>query len=184
MQPERVPKLQSSPFQKHHFIFSLACGSFCKPRVCGEKLNTPALLPLFQGSPPHMRGKVRACGACQPPAGITPAYAGKSLLAARARISARDHPRVCGEKAYSKVMPGSLWGSPPHVRGKGHLTLAVSHMHRINPAYAGKRDRLCFPVRCKRDHPRVCGEKWFKLTRRRGHWGSPPRMRGKGQWGE
>ena len=24
----RVPKLQSSPFQKHHFIFSLACGSF------------------------------------------------------------------------------------------------------------------------------------------------------------
>ena len=46
------------------------------------------------------------------------------------------------------------------MRGKGHLTLAVSHMHRINPAYAGKST----------------------LPHHRAHFamGSPPRMRGKG----
>ena len=47
------------------------------------------------------------------------------------------------------------------MRGKGHLTLAVSHMHRINPAYAGKST----------------------LPHHRAHFamGSPPRMRGKAE---
>ena len=33
-------------------------------------------------------------------AGITPAYAGKSLLELVAVVSGRDHPRLCGEKVY------------------------------------------------------------------------------------
>lgn len=48
-------------------------------------------------------------------------------------------PRVCGEKAQTDRPNYARVGSPPRMRGKGHLTLAVSHMHRINPAYAGKR---------------------------------------------
>ena len=49
------------------------------------------------------------------------------------------------------------------MRGKGHLTLAVSHMHRINPAYAGKRLPLPDIAAQTQDHPRVCGEKTKKI---------------------
>ena len=81
-------------------------------------------------------------------------------------------------------MPGLVVvGSPPRMRGKGHLTLAVSHMHRINPAYAGKRP--C-PVRHDtrtKDHPRVCGEKYCRRPAQPDSQGSPPRMRGKDRQG-
>ena len=74
----RVPKLQSSPFQKHHFIFSLACGSFfVTPAYAGKRLPLPDIAAQTQdhpyvcgekggqfidwltnlGSPPRMRGK-------------------------------------------------------------------------------------------------------------------------------
>lgn len=69
---------------------------------------------------------------------VSPAYAGKSKPFAAACASWGNHPRVCGEKWIVSLMLVFMPGSPPHVRGKGHLTLAVSHMHRINPAYAGK----------------------------------------------
>ena len=66
---------------------------------------------------------------------------------------------MCGEKNQSVENGWTGVGSPPRMRGKGHLTLAVSHMHRINPAYAGKST----------------------LPHHRAHFamGSPPRMRGK-----
>ena len=72
-------------------------------------------------------------------------------------------------------------GSPPRMRGKGHLTLAVSHMHRITPAYAGKRKPLPLRTSRRRDHPRVCGEKMVYFRSPISCLGSPPRMRGKGQ---
>lgn len=93
-------------------------------------------------------------------------------------------PRVCGEKILCFFHGLGLPGSPPRVRGKGHLTLAVSHMHRINPAYTGKstlpHHRAHFamgsPPRMRgkaltesetaaycRDHPRICGEKTKKI---------------------
>ena len=53
----------------------------------------------------------------------------------------------------------TLPGSPPRMRGKAEVALHADFPEWITPAYAGKS--------------------WFKLTRRRGHWGSPPRVRGK-----
>ncbi len=50
------------------------------PRVCGEKLMYAALLKYRRGSPPRMRGKVDFPGCQHLSGGITPAYAGKSLL--------------------------------------------------------------------------------------------------------
>ena len=67
------------------------------------------------------------------------------------------------------------------MRGKGHLTLAVSHMHRINPAYAGKSSPSCRGSWRCRDHPRACGEKICCCVYPRNNIGSPLRMRGKGQ---
>ena len=108
------------------------------PRVCGEKLKSILILAYSPGSPPRVRGKVMLDRKCLSQLGITPAYAGKSSLRPSTHDRSRDHPRVCGEKAYSRVISGSLWGSPPRVRGKEvsrRLGLAVDG---ITPACAGK----------------------------------------------
>ena len=68
------------------------------PRVCGEKHLYDKMFKADQGSPPRMRGK-----ACSPSHrfalhGITPAYAGKSLIRRVFQRVIEDHPRVCGEK--------------------------------------------------------------------------------------
>ena len=68
------------------------------PRVCGEKLVVPLVLPLLTGSPPRMRGKVDVYGVMFFPPWITPAYAGKRALGPNGRAAVGDHPRVCGEK--------------------------------------------------------------------------------------
>ena len=89
-----------------------------------------------------MRGKVQPdADGCRPP-GITPAYAGKSSRVSSFLWLFWDHPRVCGEKAYSKVIAGSLWGSPPRMRGKGKVGPFPALHSGITPAYAGKSDTV------------------------------------------
>ena len=91
---------------------------------------------------------------------VSPAYAGKSRECARGLTRARNHPRVCGEKAHHSAPALCRSGSPPRMRGKDDEgRLKLRHVG-ITPAYAGKR--------CARrqrsvgawDHPRVCGEKY------------------------
>ena len=50
------------------------------PRLCGEKLSSRNFERLFIGSPPPMRGKVRAPLLDSPSSRITPAYAGKRVM--------------------------------------------------------------------------------------------------------
>ena len=83
---------------KRVFRDSLATSFWDHPRVCGEKGDTSALARRQMGSPPRMRGKVTLGGILMTVNGITPAYAGKSLLIFLLRFVLRDHPRVCGEK--------------------------------------------------------------------------------------
>ena len=47
-----------------------------------------------------MRGKVVASVVLVAVSGITPAYAGKSVRHAINFSEHRDHPRLCGEKAF------------------------------------------------------------------------------------
>ena len=86
-----------------------------------------------------MRGKDTPIGETGAMSGITPAYAGKSMVTFLLNLASEDHPRVCGEK---KVMRGAkdkrmdhprvcgekedrsgrtsgAPGSPPRMRGKG-----------------------------------------------------------------
>ena len=131
------------------------------PRVCGEKANAKPERHAVLGSPPRMRGKVDAATLTLKARGITPAYAGKRPTGTIIICPTRDHPRVCGEKAYKSVIAGSLWGSPPRMRGKAGGMYHTRQSRGITPAYAGKRrtqnrkDTPCW------DHPRVCGEKWM-----------------------
>ena len=48
------------------------------PRVCGEKWVYSCAVWALEGSPPRMRGKESDANFAAVPAGITPAYAGKS----------------------------------------------------------------------------------------------------------
>ena len=68
-----------------------------------------------------MRGKVDSMYEVGFQSRITPAYAGKRLWRLVEAGSARDHPRLCGEKDLLVVQPCTADG--------------------ITPAYAGKSDR-------------------------------------------
>ena len=129
------------------------------PRVCGEKFRFILLSLLSSGSPPRVRGKAGGCRTAAASSGITPAYAGKSVIRISDGCLRRDHPRVCGEKAHLRKMSCLLLGSPPRMRGKGRCHHPVIFVDRITPACAGKS--ICaLSRRCaQKDHPRVCGEK-------------------------
>ena len=112
--------------------------SWDHPRVCGEKFHAYECHMLTSGSPPHMRGKVDEYIYAYRFAGITPAYAGKSLRRCRSAASCRDHPRICGEKRCSCVTSPHTNGSPPHMRGKEPAEELHPAAGGITPAYAGK----------------------------------------------
>ena len=129
------------------------------PRVCGEKFDNPKIDNSQLGSPPRMRGKGSGFGCCPCRPGITPAYAGKSLLFWHFLPGRWDHPRVCGEKCPAVPLRCVLKGSPPRMRGKGVNPCNQRVAVRITPAYAGKRVMQHPIERGDGDHPRVCGEK-------------------------
>ena len=131
------------------------------------------------GSPPRMRGKAWPNSAHNSASGITPAYAGKSSNVPSAFRCGRDHPRVCGEKAFVRSCCASRTGSPPRMRGKVCTYSATEHGYGITPAYAGKSRPDPEPDAGTGDHPRVCGEKLIPPLLGFGFTGSPPRMRGK-----
>ena len=65
------------------------------------------------------------------------------------------------------------------MRGKVTLFGICVRCNRITPAYAGKSHSLLPSITFSGDHPRVCGEKFIRLTLPYLFRGSPPRMRGK-----
>ena len=137
---------------------------------------------MVMGSPPHVRGKVSHRVHHKVHDGITPACAGKSWPGYTAPCRSRDHPRVCGEKLGTFTRSDALLGSPPRMRGKVLREVVHHAAERITPAYAGKRTRPRRWVRPPRDHPRVCGEKRIFIPFTNIKLGSPPRMRGKGNF--
>ena len=147
-----------------------------------------------------MRGKAVAAARCGQILGITPAYAGKRVRRFQKWRSVRDHPRLCGEKhsTYDSVclhcqdhprLCGEKClhtlnccyqsGSPPPMRGKDTYYWGGAGDSRITPAYAGKRDWNVHEAARPKDHPRLCGEKWWRKMYVYRVSGSPPPMRGK-----
>ena len=126
-----------------------------------------------------MRGKVAYILSFQAVPGITPAYAGKSLLEHRQQFGTWDHPRLCGEKVLGVVHALYHVGSPPPMRGKDHALNVAFAITGITPAYAGKSVAAPLEVVYKQDHPRLCGEKHLLLGWLPDFMGSPPPMRGK-----
>ena len=57
------------------------------------------------------------------------------------------------------VNSGIRIGSPPPMRGKDFKGILSDSLHRITPAYAGKRFSDGYGFFSGWDHPRLCGEK-------------------------
>ena len=70
-------------------------------------------------------------------------------------------------------------GSPPRGRGKVDDPEGGDLVHRITPAWAGKRDADKNVPSTQKDHPRVGGEKHCTDRKCTCKKGSPPRGRGK-----
>ena len=132
-----------------------------------------------QGSPPPMRGKEIVVWPWSCHRRITPAYAGKRDSCRPLPPWCQDHPRLCGEKKENLNMIDFNTGSPPPMRGKGCEPTKTSFPFGITPAYAGKSQAKKWSIYPRRDHPRLCGEKFASSPFAYRSWGSPPPMRGK-----
>ena len=152
----------------------------------------------LQGSSPHMRGARRLVGLTLVLMGIIPAYAGSTSRKHGEGLSARDHPRICGEHCSASAGSATFSGSSPHMRGarvEGHrligdpgssprmrgapcLTISPSCWSGIIPAYAGSTYRHRHKRLPARDQPRVCGEHFQQMHGVVSAAGSSPRMRG------
>ena len=115
------------------------------PRLCGEKLSDTMSSLFTLGSPPPMRGKAFLVCQCDYSTGITPAYAGKSLIPVFFGGRFEDHPRLCGEKHSTLVIRSRRLGSPPPMRGKDEFDMDEVDDARITPAYAGKSSPHTYP---------------------------------------
>ena len=111
------------------------------------------------------------------PTGITPARAGKTLLARCFLPFVRDHPRPCGKDVQPQNDDISRLGSPPPVRERlSPHPQSYSH-YRITPARAGKTCRATAARPSSQDHPRPCGKDRIGVLPDRDVEGSPPPVR-------
>ena len=94
----------------------------------------------------------------------------------------KDHPRTCGEKPNRLLAVSLMAGSPPHMRGKGRKLRTHLPPEGITPAHAGKSGGDDFLSGLFGDHPRTCGEKICMQLIMGCCTGSPPHMRGKGDF--
>ena len=126
----------------------------------GEKSELDAVDWYYMGSPPRARGKAVIWCYRLMWMRITPACAGKSTTKFMRLLSARDHPRVRGEKLTIKPMPTYGTGSPPRARGKVCSRQYCSLIIDGSPPRARGKDFTSKAAkRDFMDHPRVRGEK-------------------------
>ena len=126
-----------------------------------------------------MRGKVGGAIAAEQDGGITPACAGKRHAGPPYPAGRGDHPRMCGEKQNRSWRSPRPMGSPPHVRGKDVADFSQELVIGITPACAGKSHPVFRALFCAEDHPRMCGEKFWRHFKGGIYQGSPPHVRGK-----
>ena len=149
------------------------------PRRCGENNVFPYDEIIAQGSPPQVRGKRKHAAAERRSQGITPAGAGKTIIAHLNSSCNQDHPRRCGENGTFLHGSPKTTGSPPQVRGKPTLKSLMRQSPRITPAGAGKTSTDLGGGGDGWDHPRRCGENPFQSSLQAFQIGSPPQVRGK-----
>ena len=114
----------------------------------------------------------------QQPHGITPAYAGNTIVPGCFAVFRWDHPRLRGEYQVESDDRRTIQGSPPLTRGILSITMVPSACPRITPAYAGNTVCIDCIFRSIEDHPRLRGEYYSTIGVAIVTAGSPPLTRG------
>ena len=148
------------------------------PRACGEHIVGFVVDGGHWGSSPRMRGTLNPATPEIDQTGIIPAHAGNTNSAAPKAISARDHPRACGEHSFPSEPRSTCTGSSPRMRGTLKLWGSGVADGGIIPAHAGNTQRRGVWQGHRRDHPRACGEHSMLKAAANASTGSSPRMRG------
>ena len=148
------------------------------PRVCEEHFGRRRVAGVVAGSSPRMRGTPWLNPSRMSIGGIIPAYAGNTDQSIIAFPSCGDHPRVCGEHSDRPFILLDSLGSSPRMRGTPFTHFSGAERVGIIPAYAGNTCPNGRGSRSDRDHPRVCGEHFFRVIAYVVQPGSSPRMRG------
>ena len=131
-----------------------------------------------RGSSPRMRGARRAAPTRRHGTGIIPADAGSTGDPCCRRMHSQDHPRGCGEHMVWALLMFSGSGSSPRMRGAPGSDRHQDMTDGIIPADAGSTDDKLNQQKCRRDHPRGCGEHALQGRPGLEGRGSSPRMRG------
>ena len=148
------------------------------PRACGEHCSARAQRFSRGGSSPRLRGTPLGSPPFHDFFRIIPALAGNTPRVRGARWSPRDHPRACGEHLEEQSATLIGLGSSPRLRGTRRLPSTSMTGPGIIPALAGNTCRLVCCARCRRDHPRACGEHISRGDKVAVYAGSSPRLRG------
>ena len=109
------------------------------PRVCGKDSIKMTRRASNQGSPPRMRERHFVKRDVVFENGITPAYAGKTLIALRDFEAGGDHPRVCGKDCHNVTVKPIEGGSPPRMRERLLPVWSWGGEIRVTPANGGER---------------------------------------------
>ena len=110
--------------------------------------------------------------------GIIPAHAGNTCKRVGIIEHHGDHPRTCGEHEHVTKHAGNGTGSSPHMRGTHANAEQAERSFGIIPAHAGNTNQGGTIVDLVRDHPRTCGEHFWRGERWQEVTGSSPHMRG------
>ena len=85
-----------------------------------------------------MRGRLSGLAQNLTGDGNTPAYAGKTSCTFLYAKNLGKHPRVCGEDLLTATSAEQVRETPPRMRGRPLVLVALSPAERNTPAYAGK----------------------------------------------
>ena len=144
----------------------------------GEHLEDYDPMVIDEGSSPHARGTPVVVGEFLPLIGIIPACAGNTPEHLRVPAEAMDHPRMRGEHDGERSGPPEYVGSSPHARGTPLEIIGLEIIRGIIPACAGNTVFPVFPVKSRRDHPRMRGEHSLMAAPSAMAAGSSPHARG------
>ena len=112
------------------------------PRSCGKDIPLQAFIDTEPGSPPLVRERPEFSRIVRHTIGITPARAGKTIIALGTWGQQQDHPRSCGKDRTASTLKCSGAGSPPLVRERPVCSYPTPSCVGITPARAGKTGRM------------------------------------------
>src|SRR5690606_17275028 len=135
-------------------------------------------MTVNNGSSPRVRGTPQRGGHRAAVARFIPACAGNAFPTRDAAVEAAVHPRVCGERRFSRELVLTDNGSSPRVRGTRERPDNPVRCIRFIPACAGNALSANELQRAHTVHPRVCGERISRASLSQPWIGSSPRVRG------